>query len=107
MANDKIRNDEILSDEELDNVAGGSWMQTSLDIIEAGKSGLVNVNPDDVESVANFYQNNRSELTDMFAKFGIEFTHRGKWYEENDYSFNGQKISRDEAWSIINKQLGK
>lgn len=107
MAKSKIRNDEILSDDELDNVAGGSWMETTGDILKAGKLGLVNVNPDDLVAVANFYQNNRGELTDMFAKFGIEFTHNGKWYEENEYVHNGQKISQDEAWKIINQQLGK
>ena len=105
MANDKIREDEILSDDELDNVAGGHWAQTADDIVRAGKLGLIDINPGDTYAVADFYHTNLGELTNVFAKFGIEFTHRV--YEENSYVHNGQQISTYEAWSIIRQKLGK
>ena len=65
---------------------------------------------DETLSMMKFYSNNRGELTDMFAKFGIQFTQRpeeGRNMYTNDYIYNGQKISQDEAWDIIKNKLGK
>lgn len=107
MAGDKIRDDEIMSDEKLDNVAGGNWWQTANDIKKAGMLGLVNVNPDDWNSIEKFYFDNRGELTDIFAKFGVQYIQNESMRENNEFVYNGQKISRDEAWKIIEQQLGK
>ena len=40
MANDKIREDEILSDDELDNVAGGHWRKLPMTSLGRASSDL-------------------------------------------------------------------
>ena len=40
MADDKIINDEIMNEEELDKVAGGSWLEFTADMLDAKKRGI-------------------------------------------------------------------
>ena len=112
MAGDKIREDEIMSDDELDNVAGGTLQDTDKDIEMVGRLGLFNGNPN-FSAIKDFYQNNRGALTDMFAKFGIEYTQHEDKGNEYVYSYvrAGQTtrihLSQEEVWNIIREQLGK
>ena len=111
MADEKILKDEILKDEQLDNVAGGSWMESVGDVMEAYKrkiAGFGNMqNPNSNEGAAYLLQNWTdgdnvvSKLKNMFASYGIEMTYNGKPFDSNTYTYKGKSISRDEAWNII------
>ena len=114
MASDKIREDEIMSDDELDNVAGGRMQESINDVQRAGRLGLLDVNPYNKTDIVKFCLDNSGELTKMFAKFGITFTHNEDSNKNNEYVYNsvsgGQRmrryISQNEAWSIIEQKLG-
>ena len=42
---DEILKDEILSDEQLDNVNGGSWLEFTADMLDAKKRGIAGSTP--------------------------------------------------------------
>ena len=108
---DKILESEILSDEELDNVAGGSWLEFTADMLDAKKRGIAgfenldmtNPNSDIIKMIGD--DNLRHQYVDkvsaVFASHGIEMTYNGKFLESNIYKFNGKEISREEAWKIV------
>ena len=105
--------DEIMSDEELNNVAGGSWGQFTADMLEAQKRGIAGF-----EKLDFTFQDTNSDLIKMigddnlrhkyvekvgavFAAHGIEMTYNGKFLESNIYKYKGQEIPREQAWAIV------
>lgn len=113
MANDKIRDDEIMSDDELDNVAGGRMYETFNDIKTAHSHGLIQIDPSTNSSIEEICAGNCDKLPSMFKKFGITFTYNeGKG---NDYVYEGvfhgerfrRHISQSEAWQMVLQKLYK
>ena len=106
-----ILKDEILSDKELDNVVGGSWLEFTADMLDAKKRGIAgfenldlsNPNSDLIKMIDD--DNLRHQYVDkvgaVFAAHGIEMTYNGKFLEANIYKFNGKEISREQAWKIV------
>ena len=102
---------EQLTDEELDQVAGGSWLEFTADMLDAKKRGIAGfenldmTNPDSdlIKMIGD--DNLRHKYVDkvgaMFASHGIEMTYNGKFFEKNIYKFNGREISREDAWKIV------
>ena len=110
MKDDKILKDEIMSEEELDQVAGGSWGESVRDFNNAFTRkipGFENIDPMSTEGVKYMLQNWTEndnivgKLKNMFASHGIEMIYNGKPFEDNIYKFNGKNISQDDAWKII------
>lgn len=111
MADDKIFDNEIMSDEELDNVAGGSWPEFTADMLEAkerGIEGFENIDPYNLQS--DLFKMMRDEklryqyvdkMVSFFASHGITMEYHEKGAELNIYTYNGRSISRGEAWNII------
>ena len=110
MKDEKILAEEILSDEELDNVAGGSWLEFTADMLDAKKRGIagfenvgLDANSDLVKMIGD--DNLRHKYVDkvgaVFASHGIEMTYNGKFLEKNIYKFNGKEITRQQAWDIV------
>ena len=106
----EILKDEILSDAELEQVAGGSWGESVGDCINAYQRklpGFDKINPNSNEGVAYLLQNWTEgdnvvgKLKTMFAQYGIEMTYNGKPFDPNTYTYKGKSISQDEAWKII------
>ena len=105
-------NDELekLTDEELEQVAGGSWMESVGDYSEAFKRkipGFDKFDPNSSEGAIYMLKNWTEgdnlvgQLKNMFAQHGIEMTYNGKPFDPNTYTYKGKTISRDEAWNII------
>ncbi|MBQ9442189.1 MAG: hypothetical protein IJU55_04185 [Selenomonadaceae bacterium] len=102
---------EMMSDEELDQVAGGSWVEFTADMFDAKKRGipgfenldLTNPDSDIIKMIGD--DNLRHKYVDkvaaVFAAHGIEMTYKGKLFESNIYKFNGKEISREQAWQIV------
>jgi len=110
MKDEKILQDEIMSEEELDQVAGGSWMQFTADMFEAKKRGIAGfVNLDFTEGNDlikmigddNLRHQYVDKMANFFASHGITMTYKGKMLESNIYIYKGQEIEREQAWNII------
>ncbi|MBR5913574.1 MAG: hypothetical protein IKZ58_04370 [Selenomonadaceae bacterium] len=111
MKDEKILQDEVMSDEELDNVAGGSWIQFTADMLDAKKRGfagfenldLTNPNSDIIKMIGD--DKLRHQYVDkvgaLFASYGITMEYHGKMLESNIYTYKGQEITREQAWNII------
>ena len=106
----EILKDEILKDEQLEQVAGGSWSESVGDFCNAYKRklpGFDKIDPYTNEGVAYLLQNWTEgdnavgQLKTMFAQHGIEMTYNGKPFDPNTYTYKGKSISQDEAWKII------
>ena len=102
-------NDELekLDDEQLEQVAGGTWVQTADD------SRFLNV----LNGSTDRYGATRISLTSgtkieeevqrAWAALGIEFTWHGGAYKLNEYRLNGNKINQNEAYEHAMKVVGK
>ena len=111
MKDEKILAEEILSDEELDNVAGGSWLEFTADMLDAKKRGIAGfenldlTNPDSdlIKMIGDDKLRHQyvEKVGALFASHGIEMTYNGKFIEKNIYKFNGKEITRQQAWDIV------
>ena len=107
---EKFFDNEMISDDELDEISGGRSSQITLDI--------------DYFWWRGFDTAKHGGLKALFAKFGVEVElnrdryrkigyHRdGKYFTQkmriqtpNVYKIGGQVVTRDEAWDHINRQL--
>ena len=93
MADEKIFKDEILSDEELDGVAGGNRIETYQDGNELLKRGLIS--EDDALS--------SSKVREAIHKLGYKYVDHGgvKMFggKDNEYfNKNGESVTREEFW---------
>lgn len=110
MAEDKLA-DEKLTDEELDGVSGGSWLEFTADMLDAKKRGIAGfegldfTNPDSdlIKMIGN--DNLRHQYVDkvagVFASHGITMEYKGKMLEANTYTYQGNQITREQAWNIV------
>ena len=111
MKDEKILENEVLSEEELDGVAGGSWLEFTADMLDAKKRGiagfenldLTNPNSDLIKMIGDDKLRHQyvEKVGAVFASHGIEMTYNGKFLESNIYKFNGKEITRQQAWDIV------
>lgn len=106
----EILKDEILSDQQLDDVAGGSWGQSVGDVMNAFNRkipGFDKIDPNSSEGAVYLLKNWTDgdnvvgKLKTMFAGYGIDMTYNGKPFDSNTYTYKGKSITQDEAWKII------
>ncbi len=109
MTNEIFKN-EILNDEQLNAVAGGSWIESVSDFCNAFDRkipGFDKIDPKTSDGVIYLLKNWTEgdnvvgQLKDMFARYGIEMTYEGKPFDPNTYSYQGKVISQADAWKII------
>ena len=98
MADEKILKDELMSDEELDGVAGGTRLETFADGNELYKRGLLN--EDDAFSAA--------PVRNMLHKMGYAgYEDKGGIINGNIYTDkSGNTITRDEFWKNFDAENG-
>ena len=111
MADEKKIADEVMSDEELDQVAGGSWMQFTADMLDAKKRGiagfenldLTNLKSDLYKMIGDDALRHQyvDKVAGMFAAHGITMEYHGKIRESNIYTYKGNQITREQAWNIV------
>lgn len=113
MADEKILDDELMTDEELDKVAGGTIDESIQDFISASERGI-----DDFNHLAENYNQSTlieyldkdirtggnvvGKLKEMFASYGIDMQYNKN--NNNTYSYNGHQITQQEAWNIIDSK---
>ena len=110
MANEILK-DEIMSEEELDGVAGGSWVEFTADMLEAKKRGiagfenldLTDPNSDIIKMITDdkLRQQYVDKVGAVFAAHGITMQYNGKFLESNVYTYKGKQITREQAWNIV------
>ncbi|MBD3878579.1 MAG: hypothetical protein SR1Q5_02685 [Quinella sp. 1Q5] len=107
----EILKDEILSDAELDQVAGGSWLEFTADMLDAQKRGipgfenlnLFDPNSDLIKMIGDnkLRQQYVDKVGAVFASHGITMKYNGKFLEANVYTYQGKQITREQAWKIV------
>ena len=107
----EILKDEILSDEQLDSVTGGSWLEFTADMLDAQKRGiagfenlnLTDPNSDLIKMIADDKLRHQyvEKVGAVFASHGITMQYNGKFFEKNIYTYQGKEISREQAWNIV------
>ncbi len=102
----EILKDEILKDEELDNVAGGTYLESADDAKKFKELG-VSVYNSDVLGVPVLTHDEFVKLRDTFNQYGVTIKDHGGLINTNEYFIDGNKVTRDEAWKHINAQLTK
>ena len=105
MAEEKKLADEVLSDEELEQVAGGSIEGTSRDSHLLYDYGLI----DDWYShtgVVFHWESYSANVDSGWAKAGITCVTKPTGYD-NQYFAGGTEISRDEAVKILKSKFGR
>ena len=101
MADEKILKDEILKDEELDNVAGGTRVETYGDGNELYKRGIISAE-DALSS---------SKVREALHGLGYKYQDHGGMAlfgaKENEYfNKNGESVKRDEFWKNFDSENG-
>ena len=100
--------DEIMSDEELDKVSGGTPGELAddsrfLNVLLHGTNKYHQC--DRYGEFKMFWRGNaRKDLTKAWSSLGIEMTYSDAG---NEYKLNGKKISREEAWAHAESVVGK
>ena len=107
----EILKDEILKDEQLDNVTGGSWVEFTADMLDAQKRGiagfenlnLTDPNSDLIKMIGDnkLRQQYVDKLAAVFASHGVTMEYNGKFLEDNIYTYQGKNITREQAWKIV------
>ena len=111
MADKKILKDEILTEDELDNVTGGSWVEFTADMFDAKKRGIAgfenidisNPNSDLIKMIGDDKLRHQyvDKVAAVFTSHGITMEYNGKFLEGNVYTYQGNKITREQAWNIV------
>ena len=97
---------EQLSDEELENVAGGTYLESADDAKKFQKLGekIYNI---DIWGVPVLQHDEFENLRAAFNKYGVTIKDNGGIINANEYYIGNNKVNRDEAWKHINSQLAK
>ena len=112
MANEILK-DEILSDDELDNVAGGTFAESYSDAQQFEKLG-VKIFKNDLVGVPLLDPEGFVNLRAAFDKYGVTIKDDGSIWGDltgkskaNQYYIDGKEVSREDAWKHINAQFNK
>ena len=109
----EILKDEILKDEELDNVAGGTFAESYSDANNFEKLG-VKIFEKDIAGVPILDHEGFENLRAAFDKYGVKIKDDGSIWGDltgkskpNQYFIGGKEVTQAEAWKHINAQFGK
>ncbi len=106
MADEKILKEENLSDEELENVAGGTYTETAGDTKFLYEHGLMDYWRY-TSTLAFTWLSDSKEVDAAWAKAGITCCTVPGDNSNNKYWAGGKEISRDEAMNIVKSKFKK
>ena len=96
--------DEVLSEDELEQVAGGEYAQTAQDSKFLSIYGLCpGFDPMDIELTSGTAK--EEQVKAAWAKVGVTLDYHGGAYD-NRYFMNGKEISREAAYQHVIDTLG-
>ncbi|MBQ6758723.1 MAG: hypothetical protein IJP42_06530 [Selenomonadaceae bacterium] len=109
----EILKDEILKDEELDQVAGGTFAESYSDAQQFEKLG-VKIFKNDLVGVPLLDPEGFVNLRAAFDKYGVTIKDDGSIWGDltgkskaNQYFIGDKEVSREDAWKHINAQFNK
>ena len=97
---------EQLSDEELEAVAGGTYLESGDDAKKFQALG-VKIYESTFLGVPVLQSAEFEKLREAFNKYGVTIKDNGGIINANEYFIGDKKVSRDDAWNHINAQLKK
>ena len=97
---------EQLTDEELEKVAGGTYLESGGDAKKFKELGI-NVYGSEFLGVPILQGADFTKLREAFNKFGVTIKDNGGIINANEYYIGDKKVSRDDAWNHINAQFKK
>ncbi len=100
----KIENLEAMNKEELEQVAGGTYLESGSD---AKKFKEIGVNLYDSSIFGVPIINDFNKLREAFNQYGVTIKDNGGIINANEYFIGDKKVSRDDAWKHIYEQLKK
>ena len=95
MAEEKKFADEVMSDAELDNVAGGTFEELKADADALQSKLPVGIKLSRPSGIGNMRIYDRDAVIEVFRKYGV--TVNFDFDKPNEYFLKGNKVSRDEA----------
>ena len=95
-----------LSVEELDEVAGGTYIESANDAAAFKELGI-NVYTRTVKDVPVLLKKELKNLSAAFEQCGVTFESHDALDTANKYFIGGKEVSREKAWSHVKSQLGK
>ena len=97
---------EQLSDDELEAVAGGTYLESGDDAKKFQALGI-KIYEGEIFGVPILQSAEFAKLRDAFNKYGVTIKDNGGIINANEYFIGDKKVSRDDAWKFINQQAGK
>lgn len=101
MKNDKILQEKILSDVELDNVAGGTQKETNQDLKNFEAMGMKIFFQSNDKSF--MYYQTLENLINAFNKFGVKYEY-DFGDKANKYFVGDKELNHEEVWKYINSK---
>lgn len=104
--NIKKINDELekLSDDELDQVAGGTYLESANDARRFQEIG-VKIFSNEILGVPILQHEEFVKLRNAFKDYGVTIKDNGGLVNENQYFIGGKEVSREDAWKHIRSQV--
>lgn len=104
----KINSDlEKLSDEQLNQIAGGTIEESYQDADRFEALGIHVYCTDPGVPLNDLYTETMITLHDTYRKFGVDAFTYGDDRRANKYFIGGKEVSREEAWKHIYAQFNK
>ena len=100
MADEKILDNEILDEDELEGVAGGTMKEIFEDRDELAKLGFYKFDKD-----FGFYMSVQAGFQNLGKKLGLDLkcdSYNNK-HASNGYQIDNREVTRDEFWAIVNE----
>jgi len=101
-----INSEHKLNDEQLDGVAGGTYLESADDAKRFNEIGI-KLYDTDILGVPVLQSPQFAKLREAFNKFGVTIKDKGGLLNANEYFIGDKMVSRDEAWKHINAQAKK
>ena len=105
MAEEKKYADEIMSDEELDGVAGGTFEELKADVEALQPELPVAIKLSHPSGIGNMRIYDRDAVIEVFRRCGVNV--KFDFNKPNEYFIGGNKVSRDEALAHTKEALGR
>lgn len=106
MADEKILKEEILSDDELDNVAGGTYLESADDAKKFKELG-VKIYDAEILDVPVLMHDQFEKLRSTFKEYGVTIKDNGGFINNNKYFIGDTEVTRETAWAHVESQLKK
>lgn len=105
MANKQLDSNK-LNEDELNQVSGGNFKDSVNDALAFNMLGIGKFTHS-IGGIPVVTKEDFVKLRDAFGKYGVDFKEHNGNFEDNDYFIDGIKVSREQAWVHINKQIIK